>query len=65
MPTELSWSHFQELIRVNKEQERKFYEVEAIKGNWGYRELARQINTKLYDRFLISPNKDIIMCRQR
>ena len=50
VPTELSWSHFQELIRVNRKEEREFYEQEAIKSNWGYRELGRQINTKLYDR---------------
>ena len=49
VPTELSWAHFQELIRVDRKEERKFYEQEAIKSNWGYRELGRQINTKLYD----------------
>ena len=61
VPTELSWSHFQELIRIDRKEERIFYEQEAIKSNWGYRELNRQINTKLYDRYLISPNKDLIM----
>lgn len=61
VPTELSWSHFQELIRVERKEERSFYEQEAIKSNWGYRELNRQINTKLYDRYLISPNKNLIM----
>ena len=36
VPTELSWSHFlelQELIRVNRKEEREFYEQEAIKSN--------------------------------
>ncbi|MCX4254985.1 MAG: PDDEXK nuclease domain-containing protein [Bacilli bacterium] len=61
VPTELSWSHFQELIRVDRKEEREFYELEAIKSNWGYRELGRQINTKLYDRYLISPNKKMIL----
>ena len=61
VPTELSWSHFQELIRVDRKEERKFYENEAIKFNWGYRELRRQINTKLYDRYLISPDKNKIL----
>lgn len=55
--TELSWGHFQELIKVNREEERKFYENESIKDNWGIRELRRQIGTKLYDRYLISPDK--------
>ncbi|MEG1995827.1 MAG: DUF1016 N-terminal domain-containing protein [Bacilli bacterium] len=55
--TELSWGHFQELIKVNRKEERKFYENEVIKDNWAIRELRRQIGTKLYDRYLISPNK--------
>ena len=61
VPTELSWSHFQELIRIDRKEERKFYETEAIKSNWSYRELNRQINTKLYDRYLISPDKSKVM----
>lgn len=61
VPTELSWSHFQELIRIDRKEEREFYETESIKSNWGYRELNKQINTKLYDRYLISPNKNKIM----
>ena len=63
MPNELSWSHFQELLRIERESEseRKFYIDETIKENWGYRELNRHINTKLYDRYLISPDKQEIM----
>lgn len=65
VPTELSWAHFQELIRVDREEEREFYENESIKSNWGYRELKRQINTKLYDRYLISPDKDKILLESK
>ncbi len=65
VPTELSWSHFQELIRVDRKEEREFYENEAIKSNWGYRELGRQINTKLYDRYLISPDKNKILLESK
>jgi len=57
----LSWAHFQELIRIDRKEERDFYERESIKSNWGCRELRRQINTKLYDRFLISPDKNKII----
>ena len=59
--TELSWAHFQDLIKIDRKEERDFYELEAIKSNWGCRELRRQINTKLYDRYLISPNKNKII----
>lgn len=33
-------SHFQKLIRVDRKEEREFYENESIKSNWGYRELG-------------------------
>ena len=46
--TELSWAHFQELIRIERKEERKFYKAESIKSNWGCRELRRQINTSRY-----------------
>ena len=59
--TELSWAHYQELMRIDRKEERKFYEEESIKSNWGVRELRRQIGTKLYDRYLISPDKNMIM----
>ncbi len=59
--TELSWAHYQELIRIDRKEERNFYENESKKSNWGCRELRRQINTKLYDRYLISPDKNLIM----
>ncbi len=59
--TELSWAHFQELIRIDRKEERDFYEQETIKSNWGCRELRRQINTKLYDRYIISPDKNLII----
>ncbi|MBQ8044499.1 MAG: DUF1016 family protein [Clostridia bacterium] len=61
VPQELSWSHFRELIKINRKEEREFYETEAIKSNWSYRELNRQINTKLYDRYLISPDKNKVI----
>ncbi len=63
--TELSWAHFQELIRIDRKEERDFYQAESIKSNWGCRELRRQINTKLYDRYLISPNKEVIMLESK
>lgn len=63
--TELSWAHFQELIRIERKEERDFYQTESIKSNWGCRELRRQINTKLYDRYLISPDKNLIMIESK
>lgn len=52
-----SFSHFIELIKVDDETKRLFYEVEAIKGNWSVRELKRQIESLLYERMGLSTDK--------
>jgi predicted nuclease of restriction endonuclease-like (RecB) superfamily len=52
-----SFSHFIELIKVDDETKRLFYEVEAIKGNWSVRELKRQIESLLYERMSLSTDK--------
>ena len=46
----LSYTHIEQLIRLENPLERTFYEVECIKGTWSVRELKRQINSKLYER---------------
>ncbi|MFI3227987.1 MAG: PDDEXK nuclease domain-containing protein [Clostridia bacterium] len=61
LSTELSWSHYQELIKIDREEERNFYMNEVVQSNLGVRELRRQIYTKLYDRYLISPDKNYIL----
>ena len=59
----LSYSHFIELIRVEDEQQRLFYEVEAIKNNWNIRELRRAIDTSLAFRTVMSTNKDAVIAK--
>lgn len=45
VPTELSWSHFQELIRIDKKEEREFYEQESIKSNGKYHLMENSNNS--------------------
>ncbi len=54
----LSWSHYLKLMRIDDENERKFYEIEAHKNNWSVRELERQYNTALYARLALSRDKE-------
>ncbi|MEO2050247.1 MAG: PDDEXK nuclease domain-containing protein [Allomuricauda sp.] len=54
----LSWSHYLKLIRIDDENERKFYEIEAYKNNWSVRELQRQFDSALYTRLALSRDKD-------
>tara|TARA_R110000868_G_scaffold362043_2_gene624117 strand:- start:37 stop:1095 length:1059 start_codon:yes stop_codon:yes gene_type:complete len=54
----LSWSHYLKLMRIDDENERKFYEIESYKNNWSVRELQRQYDSALYTRLVLSRNKD-------
>jgi len=54
----LSWSHYVFLSRVENENERKFYEIEALQNSWGLKELKRQFNTGLFERIALSRDKE-------
>lgn len=54
----LSWSHYLKLIRIENENERKFYEIESSKNNWSVRELQRQFDSALYTRLALSRDKN-------
>lgn len=56
--SELSWTHYRSLMRVENENARNFYLEEAIKSNWSTRQLDRQINSFFYERLLSSQNKE-------
>lgn len=50
----LSWTHFIHLMRIDDEDERNYYQMEAEQNNWSVRTLERQINSAAYHRLLIS-----------
>lgn len=53
--TELSWSHnLVILFRANSSGEKEFYLKSCINERWSRRELERQINSSLYERFMLS-----------
>ncbi len=54
----LSWSHYLKLMRMDDENERKFYEIESYKNNWSVRELQRQYDSALYTRLVLSRDKN-------
>lgn len=53
----LSWSHYLKLMRIDDENERRFYEIETYKNNWSLRELQRQYDSALYTRLALSRDK--------
>ena len=53
----IPYSHFVELIKIDDDTKRKYYELLIIKTNLSVRELKRQISTLSYERLSISKNK--------
>lgn len=57
----LSWSHYLKLMRITNLEERKFYEIEAANNKWSLKELERQYDSSLYERLVLSRNKEEVM----
>jgi predicted nuclease of restriction endonuclease-like (RecB) superfamily len=59
--TRLSFSHFLELLVLDRPLQRAFYEVQAVKNSWSVRELKRAINSALYERTGLSTDKAAVL----
>ena len=57
----LSWSHIVELLKVENDLERGFYEKQTIAERWSVRELKRQKDSALYLRLAAGKNRDEIL----
>lgn len=55
--SELSWTHYRLLTRVDNAEARQWYMHEAAEQNWSSRALERQMGTLFYERLLLSQDK--------
>ena len=53
------------LIQISDSDKRKYYELEAVNNCWTGRELERQINSMLYERLLLSNDKESVLAVAR
>lgn len=60
-PFIVSWSHYLQLMRIENEDERSFYEIESAKSGWAVRTLQRQYNSSLYERLALSRDKNGVL----
>ena len=60
-PQLLPWTHYRELIRVENEDARKWYEQEALREMWSTRTLHRNIGSQYYFRLLQSAHKEKVI----
>jgi predicted nuclease of restriction endonuclease-like (RecB) superfamily len=58
---ELSWTHYKVLVRLDDPDKRTFFMAEVTKNAWSVRQLERQIHSLLYERLLMSQDKDSVL----
>lgn len=59
--SQLSWSQYKLLIRLDNKDKITFYIAESLKNNWTVRQLERQIYSNLYERLLLSNDKKSVL----
>ena len=63
--SQLSWAQYRRLIQISDASKREYYELEAVNNAWTSRELERQINSMLYERLLLSNDKESVLAVAR
>lgn len=63
--TQLNWSQYKQLIAIPDPDKREYYELEAVNEGWTGRQLERQINSMLYERLLMSNDKESVLAVAR
>ena len=63
--SQLNWSQYRMLIQIPDPDKREYYELEAVNEGWTGRQLERQINSMLYERLLLSNDKESVLAVAR
>jgi predicted nuclease of restriction endonuclease-like (RecB) superfamily len=63
--SQLNWSQYRMLIQIPDPNKREYYELESVNNAWNGRELERQINSHLYERLLLSNDKETLLAIAR
>ena len=58
--SQLTWTHYRMLMRVQSDEARKWYTEETIRCQWSSRQLDRQISTLYYERLLMSRDRSAV-----
>ena len=65
LKSELNWFQYRLLTAIDDDYKREYYELEAANHAWTGRELERQINSLLYERLLMSNDKEAVLAVAR
>jgi len=62
---QLNWSQYRQLIAIDDKYKREYYELESVNNAWTARETERQVNSLLYERLLLSNDKEAVLAVAR
>ena len=62
---QFNWLQYKLLIHIEDPDRREYYELETLNNHWTGRELERQIQSSLYERLLLSNDKESILAIAR
>lgn len=63
--SQLNWTQYRLLIQIEDPSKREYYELESVNNSWTARETERQINSQLYERLLLSNDKESVLAIAR
>lgn len=63
--SQLNWTQYRMLIQIDNPDKRMYYELESVNNGWTARETERQINSQLYERLLLSNDKESVLAVAR
>ena len=63
--SQLNWSQYRRLSQIEDPDKREYYELESVNNAWTARETERQINSMLYERLLLSNDKESVLAIAR
>ena len=63
--SQLNWTQYRLLIQIEDPCKREYYELESVNNAWTARETERQINSMLYERLLLSNDKESVLAVAR
>ena len=63
--SQLNWTQYRLLIQIEDPCKREYYELESVNNAWTARDTERQINAMLYERLLLSNDKESVLAVAR
>ena len=62
---QLNWSQYKWLLDIPDKDKREYYMIEAVNNCWTARQMKRQIDSMLYERLLLSNDKEAVLAMAR